>query len=202
MISLNNDVDWEDGRNNTPGIQQNIYMALKRDIATIPKPIITDPLLIGDQNASKLVTITDNIVMNSYKQFRKLYSTLEAGELRSALQGERDGKSFKAELETFMPGSKAEFFGFVSLIKNSTLLALIPDMDDQTYMLGDEKFGLQLINFQWGTGKGPSDRKGGTLTFDFNSNVPLYIFEGQVDLKGSGYESGEANDTQDIYFLD
>lgn len=199
MFDLTANVDWEDGQDNTAGIQQKIAIALLRDIATLPGPEVENPLALGSASYSKLVTVSSNIVMNAYKKFIECYCTKEAGELKTELQGERDGKSFKSTLEVFMPGSKADFFGFVKLIKNSNLVAIIPDMDGQKYLLGDRKFGLQLASFTWGTGKAAADRKGGTLTFDFNGNVPFYLFTGKIDLVGSGFESGQANDFQTLF---
>lgn len=194
------DLDHEDGSDNTAGIQQYIYAAPFAWIQTLPKPIVDDST--GSGEFADLVTITDNIVMKAGRAFKKIYVTLEAGELKSELQGEMDGKSFLNSVEFFMPGSKAEVEGFRQWAKNSSLIFLVPEVDGQVRMLGHAGYPAKLVTNPGTTGKETSSRKGSTFTFQSARKGPAPIFKGKVDLTGgSPYGSGESSDFQDIEIL-
>jgi hypothetical protein len=184
------DISFPDGSDNTPGISQNVYHAFVKDIAVLPKAMVTDPLQTMDYELEHLVTVTDNIVMKPDKRFTKLYCTLEEGELKSTLQGLRDGKSFKQELSTYFPGSKEQFHGFVSLLKNSASIFVVPDLDGNKYIFGSACYPANLINFDWTTSKKSDERKGGMLQFDFNTARSLYFFKGNIILTDAANNSG------------
>lgn len=194
------DMSWADGSDNTPGIAQNVYHAFLKDIAVLPRAVVTDPLQSAAYDIKDLVTVNDNIIMKPDKRMTKLYCTLEEGELKSSLQGLRDGKSFKQELNTYFPGSQQEFHGFVSLLKNSASIFIVPDLDGNKYIFGSACYPANLINFEWTTSKKSDERKGGMLQFDFNTARSLFFFKGNVILTDSNNTSGSGIGTQELVY--
>ena len=174
------DIIWPQGANNTPGIGQFVYYAPITDIAELPQTLVTDPLQAGTYEFEDLVTVTADIQMKPGKQFTSLYCTLEEGEIKSALQGLRDGKSFKLTLDVYFPGSEARYHGFRTYIKNSAGIFIVPDMDGKKYIFGSKCYPANLTGGEWGTAKKGDERKGGNLIFDFNSPKSVTLFEGNV----------------------
>lgn len=194
------DINWQDGSDNTPGIAQNVYHAFMADIAVLPSAVVGDPLQSAAYELKDLVTVADNIIMKPGKRLTKLHCTLEEGELKSTIQGLREGKSFKQELSTYYPGSKPEFMGFVSLVKNSSSLFIVPDLDGNKYIFGSKCYPANLINFDWSTAKKSDERKGGMMTFDFNTARALYFFTGNVILTDDLNPSGSGIGTQELVY--
>ncbi len=196
------DLNWEDGSDNTAGIGQNIYVAKKVDIETLPTPQVDNS--IGDGSLAQLVTISDNIVMKPGKGMIKVYCTLEKGSLQHESQGEMDGMSFMNKLKIFMPGSKAEVLGFIQWAKNSSLIILVPEIDGQVRMLGHENYPAKMINAPGGTGEKTADLKGTEINFQSARKGPAPIFTGQVEVSGvgSGIDAEPQDGFQDIVFID
>lgn len=196
------DLNWQDGEDNTAGIQQNVYFAKLEDIATLPKPQVDDSTSSGE--LEQLVTISSNIVMKANKTFKKLYCTLEEGGLASALQGNMDGKSFKNTLEIFHPGSKAEVLGFAQWAKNSSLIIIVPESDGQARILGHAGYPAKMTGGGADTGKKTTDTKGVRFTFESVRKGPAPVFTGQIQLNiagGSGAVDANSNSNQDIEFI-
>lgn len=197
-ISSPVDMNWPDGSNNTAGLGQFVYYSPLANISVLPKAKVTDPNQSAPYDLADLVTVEDDIIMIFGKQFMKIYCTLEEGELKSALQGLRDGKSFKQTLDLFFPGSKAEYHGLRSWIKNNSGIFLVPDMDGTKYLFGSQCYPANLVGGEWTTAKKGDERKGGTMQFDFNHPNSVLFFTGDVILPTSS--GGSAGDPQDLVF--
>lgn len=190
-------VDWLDGADSTPGIGQYVYYSPLANILSLPHALVQDPLQTATYDLADLVTVTDNIVMKPGKQFMSIYCTLEEGELKSALQGLRDSKSFKQTLEVYFPGSEKDYHGFRSYVKNSRGIFIVPDMDGKRYIFGSKCYPANLTGGEWGTAKKGDERKGGNLIFDFNHQRSVLFFEGNVQLSDLS-SSGTSN--QDLVY--
>lgn len=192
-------LDWPDGANNTPGIGQFVYYSPLSNIKTLPQPLVTDPTQTASFNLSELVTVSTDIEMVGGKEFMRLYCTLEEGELKSALQGLRDGKSFKLNLEIYFPGSQKEYHGFRTYVKNNAGIFIVPDMDGNKYIFGSKCYPANLTGGDWGTAKKGDERKGGNMIFDFNSSRSVTFFTGEVQLFDTASPSSSAGSQQLVY---
>jgi hypothetical protein len=196
-IQLNKNIEWEDGSDNTSGIQTKLLVAKMSDILTFPKPVLDDST--GDGEFENLVTITGNFVMKPYKKFIELYVTLETGELKHESQGELDGISFLNQLEFLIPGSKKQVLGFTQWAKNSSLCFIVTEADGQQRVLGHPGYPAKMVSAPGTTGKAPADRKSSTFTFKSSRKGPAPVFEGKIDLTGSGFSEGDTDDFQTIF---
>jgi hypothetical protein len=193
------DIEHEDGDDNTAGIGQHIYVAKAADIETLPEPI--QPSSTGTGSLSDLVTITDPIVMKAGKAFRKVYCTLEKGQLDHEGQGEMDGQSFMNKLKFFIPGTKAEALGFAQWAKNSSLIFLVPELDGQIRLLGHKTYPAKAVPGTGSTGAKSADLKGTEFNFQSARKGPAPIFEGVVQVSGVGSEyDADSNNEQDIIY--
>ncbi|MDJ1500468.1 hypothetical protein [Xanthocytophaga agilis] len=186
-----------DGDDNTSGVGQYIYVAKEKEILVLPLPD-QDDSSAATGSLADLVTITRDIEMLPGKDFKRIYVTLETGELKHDAQGELDGMSFLNQLDFFMPGSRAEVLGFAQWAKNSSLIFLIPELDGQIRMLGHRAYPAKMIPASGTTGKASADRKGSNFSFKSVRKGPAPIFAGRVKT-GSG--SG-ASDYQDLVLVD
>lgn len=184
------DISYNQGSNNTGGVQQEIFWALFSDIAFFPPLIQPDPT--GNGAITDLCTINENFIMNSGKRFQSMYVTLEKGRIKSQLQGELDCKSFMNEANFFLPGTSPLALGFATLAKNGSFVFLIPEVDGQLRVLGTKGYPAKLKAADTDTGEKTADPKGTPFTFQSAGSTPSPIYTGQVisDLypaAGSGY---------------
>lgn len=197
------DIDHEDGSDNTAGIGQDIWVAKLADIATLPTPQLDDSA--GTGNFSQLVTISDNIVMKSGKVFNKIRVTLETSALNGDIQGNMDGKSFKNAISGQIPGNKAKALGFLQWAKNSSLIAIIEELDGQVRILGHRAYPAKLTAGSANTGAKTTDDRAVKFTLESVRKGPAPVFTGKVVLTGGAVGSGsfDANNNtyQDIEFV-
>lgn len=173
------DVTWPSGKNNTGGIQQAIYVGLMADVLTFPSTVATDPLAISG-DLKDLVTINADLVMKDGKPLKKVYVTLEKGELKHDGQGEMDGRSFANTLDILHPGNSPEALGFLSFVKNADLVILLADTDGQKRLLGNRGYPAKLVDSKGTTGGTTASLKHSTMQFKSAGNIPAPIFNGAV----------------------
>lgn len=197
------DIDQTDGADNTAGIGQDIWVAKLADIETLPVPILDDSA--GDGSFTDLVTITDNIVMKAGKVFNKIRVTLETSALNGDIQGNMDGKSFKNAISGQLPGNKAQALGFLQWAKNSSLIAIIEELDGQVRLLGHRAYPAKLTAGGASTGAKTTDDRAVKFTLESVRKGPAPVFAGKVVLTGSAAGSGSVdlnqNTYQDIEFI-
>jgi len=128
------DIGWENGKNNTPGIVQEVAFIPLADILTLPTVTQADPTSTG--TFTDLVKITGDIVLKTGKQLLSIYLTDESGQMSDELQGELDGKSFKNNLEFLHPGDGDEIRGFTAWAKNSNLVFIVKTKEGKNYLFG------------------------------------------------------------------
>jgi hypothetical protein len=158
---------------NMGGLAQYCIFGLWADVQTWPTAA-TNPLTIEQYGEW-----TGDLVMKAGKRAFTFYSTDDAAELKFNPVGEKDGKSFQAELTIYNPGLKKKLLGFMAAAKNENLFFIVTDNEGQHYLLGDSRRAAHFESGEAGTGRATSDRKGVTMTFTFKTNTPR-VYTGDV----------------------
>jgi hypothetical protein len=172
------DLSHTDGDENMGGLQVNAYFAPITDFANIPV------LYITPTTAAEEVTLDssiDGFTFLSTKNFRKLYLTLETGEVIDEPQGELDGQSFKHLANSFFPGSKPEALAFMKAVNNSNMIFVFVEAGGQMRVIGSEAFPAR-VKPSATTGKGIADRKGISLEIFSYGYTPAPIYDGPISL--------------------
>ena len=188
------------GGHNTPGMKQKIWFAQVSDIdeTQFPTTVVTDPLSVTG-NFADLATVVENIVMKEGKRFYSMYVSMDRGSLNHEVQGGSDSKNMLGTLEFFHPGSKAEILGFWDWVANNNMVFIIQEKDGTKRLFGSPDDPAKLTGGSTPNGPEASGEKGNIFTFNVNRSGPTPIFTGNVDLQGSGYESGDPDDFQTLY---
>jgi hypothetical protein len=160
------DVDFVDGTEINPGINQHIFWSLYSDILTFPKPL-TNPRSYGE-----IVTVTTPLVMNLDRKFNKLYCVRNEGKASAKSAGGIKFIASENELEILVPGSQAELKGFVEYIKNRDLILLVPHRNGEVTMWGNQDLAASLKSFEWMDGNKPGDQQGYKLVFASDGKLP------------------------------
>jgi hypothetical protein len=196
---INRSIDLSDvthlaGSDNTPGGQRKVLFARFEDIDIMPQPDVDNSA--GTGSLDQLVTISQNIRMLPYKKFYELYITPETGKLTDKLIGELDGMSFENVVDLFHPGTSPQILGLIQWAKNSDLIILFPEIDGKVRVIGHKGYPAKMSVGDVTTGQKAADRKGATMSFRSVRKGPSPIFTGKIDLMGSGYGSGDADNYQ------
>lgn len=169
------DLIWPNGRDNDGGIASEHYYALIDDVATWPT-VPANPLNFADK-----ATLLGNFVMKPGKTFKRIYCTLEKGELSSTQVGERDGKSYETMGTLHFPGNSAELLGFLEHLKNSNILLVVRELMGTFRVLGGQYLPANIESSEVKTGMAVADLKGATFTIRsigriapiYNGTIPL-----------------------------
>lgn len=157
------------------GINTVLY-AMKDDIQTFPTKLAEAS---RTQLADHVNTTTD-IVMKTGKRFFKLYSKIDAGELKYTPQGEDGSKGLRANLEIYHPGFKESLLGFLSVILNAEMVLLVKLSNGTWHLLGDADRGVALESGEGTSGKAITDANGANMNFIYDCTSPQ-IYKGVVD---------------------
>jgi hypothetical protein len=162
---------------NMGGIGMKIFFGLYSDVASWPtKPTNATTL-------EALGKLTGDITMKPGKRMFEMYVTDDTGEFKIETVGELDGKSFVMHLSLFNPGLKPKLLGLLNSVKNDNLVFIVPDNNNQKFLMGD---AVRAAIFTGspdgaGTGKETAGRRGISMEFVYKtSNV--YVYEGSVPL--------------------
>jgi hypothetical protein len=166
MPVIPSDVDFLDGTEINPGINQHIFWSLYSDILTFPKPV-ADP-----SNYAAVVSVTSALVMKTGKKFNKLYCVRNEGKASAKSAGSIKFIASENELEILVPGSQAELKGFVEYIKNRDLILLVPHRNGEVTMWGNQDLAASLKSFEWMDGGKPGDQQGFKLVFASDGKLP------------------------------
>lgn len=192
------DLTRQDGEDNTGGVQRFLQYARVADITTIPQP--TQPSTLGDGSLSDLVTITGNIVMKAYKRFYKIECVLDENQFEGSSQGETNGMSNLQTLEVLISGKKAAVAGFIQYIRNGLGLIIWKDNDGQKYLFGSENYPAKFKSSKYTVPKKAGDRAAAVIIWETVQKGPFTLFNGDIDLTGSGYSTGDAEDLQELIY--
>ncbi len=170
------DLLWADGQDNDAGLSEEHYYALKRDIETFPT-IVANPATMSARG--KLI---GNFVMKPNKFFRKIYCTLEQGEIVSTQVGSRDGRSYENKATLYVPGYRSVNVGFLEALKNSKIVLIIRQLDGTMVVFGSKYIGGEIDSSELKTGKAITDGKGTTFTVRSIGRIaPIYWEPGDAD---------------------
>jgi hypothetical protein len=162
---------------NMGGIGMKIYFGLYSDVANWPtKPTNATTL-------EALGKLTGDITMKPGKRMFEMYVTDDTGEFKIETVGELDGKSFVMHLSLFNPGLKPKLLGLLNSVKNDNLVFIVPDNNNQKFLMGDSVRAAIFTGSPdgAGTGKETAGRRGISMEFVYKtSNV--YVYEGSVPL--------------------
>jgi hypothetical protein len=166
MPVIPSDVDFLDGTEINPGINQHIFWSLYSDILTFQKPV-ADP-----SNFAAVVNVTSALVMKTGKKFNKLYCVRNEGKASAKSAGSIKFIASENDLEILVPGSQAELKGFVEYIKNRDLILLVPHRNGEVSMWGNQDLAASLKSFEWMDGSKPGDQQGFKLVFASDGKLP------------------------------
>ncbi|MGQ1890636.1 hypothetical protein ACT29H_09360 [Thermophagus sp. OGC60D27] len=167
------------GGANMGGIKQTVYFAYHKDVASWP----TEPDFDSVTDIEELATLTGEITMKSGTRFFKLYLTDDTGEFEIESVGEKDGKSWIMHLRLFHPGLQKKILGFINAAKNENLVFIVPDNNQNLFLMGD---ALRPATYEGspdsnGTGMETSARPGVSMEFTYKTSN-LYQYGGSVPL--------------------
>lgn len=167
------------GGANMGGIKQVVYFAYHSDVATWP----TEPDFDAVADIEALASLTGDIAMNTSKNFFALYLTDDTGEFEIESVGEKDGKSWVMHLRLFHPGLQKKILGFINAAKNDNLVFIVPDNNQNQFLMGD---ALRPATFEGspdgsGTGMETAARPGVSMEFTYKT-ANLYQYGGSIPL--------------------
>ncbi|SDK35255.1 hypothetical protein SAMN05421823_102532 [Catalinimonas alkaloidigena] len=166
------DILWPNGSNNDAGLARMHYYCALDDIDTFPAIAATPA---SATSAAELVTVADDFVFKSGKCFKEFYCTLEKGNMKSTLVGERDGKSAENTVTLFHPGNKDYLLGMIEYLKNTNLVVLVRELDGQIRIFGSEYLPANLDVAESDSGTKVADLKGITVTVKSIGRIaPIY----------------------------
>lgn len=184
-VGLNaTDILYAQGRSNPGGIKNAIFYAFAEDVKKWPAAITN----INTELATtfeEIVTIPAADAFEFYpgKSFKKLYCTLETGELKFSLIGARDSKSFSNSMEVSYPSNDEKILGFIAASANRELVFLVPEQNGRIKVLGTPGFPAQLETVEGTTGKLVEDGNVAIQTFLSKSPIPAPIYKAPVLLE-------------------
>jgi hypothetical protein len=175
------DLNGPQGKDNTPGMKQTLFIAAEQDFTTIKGVKKTS-------NPGDSVTVDGSHAFAADKGFIKCYSTLKTAQLKLGNVGERDGRGKKIDFTFFHPGNSKEAAEFDRQIKNQTCIMLVTTANGQILQLGSEGLGVEILG-EYDSGTLDSGRNGFTFKVEGYDNGLLF-YEGDIKLKGGATVAG------------
>ena len=167
------DKNLPDGKN-MGGLPQIVYFCLHTDVLTFPtEPKMSDE----DITLEKMGELVGDLTLKEGKKMHSFYITDDEGKLDFESVGEKDGKSFSEKLRIYNPGLQSKLLGFVNIAKNESLVFLVPDCNDNYFLMGDTLRGATLDSIEnMTTGQTPEERPGAGMVFAYKTaNVYRYV---------------------------
>ena len=159
------------GKDNTPGLKGNIFIAAEDDFLVIKGFKTT--AVAGDS-----VTIDGSHTFKPGKGFILAYSTQDTAMFKLTNVGERDGRGKKATGEFFNPGNSKVSAEFDRIVKNRSCIVLVQTPDGQTLQFGGAGLGLEVLG-EYDTAKQSSGRRGFLYKCEGYQNG-LQFYEGDI----------------------
>lgn len=173
------DLLFEDEPENMGGFTSIAYIAISRDIQTYPS-VPSNP-----STDEECTTLVGDYVMKTDKNFFQFYSTPGTAGVMSESQGELDAKSFKIKGELFYPGTSKEATALARKLNNAHGVVIMTDPNTGKRMNYGTSELFVTFSASVNYGKAHADRRGVTVTFETDSFVPAWFYEGEIPLSGS-----------------
>jgi hypothetical protein len=168
------DLPGPEGKDNTPGLKGNIFIASEIDFAIIKGFKTTTAA--GDS-----VTIDGSHTFKAGKGFIQVYSTQDTAQFKLGNVGERDGRGKKATGEFFNPGNTEVAAEFDRVIKNHSCIVLVSTPDGKVLQFGGAGLGLEVLG-EWDSAKLSGGRRGFLYKCDGYQNG-LQFYKGAITLR-------------------
>ena len=115
-----------------------------------------------------------NMVMKPGKRMFRIQVKKGSAELKYEVQGESGAKSFKASLESNIPGFRSAILGFMTATINQELVVLAKTRAGEWHLLGDEDEGVEYDSGTANSGKtgtegGLAMKASGDCAMDYGS---------------------------------
>jgi len=165
------DLPGPQGKDNTPGLKTNIWIAAEDDFTAIKG--VKTTTLPGDS-----VTIDGSHTFQANKGFIACYTTQNTAELKLDPTGERDSRGKKIDLTFFHPGNKKAAAEFDRHIKNRSAIVLVETPDGDLLQLGTRGLGVEILG-SYGTGTLGGGKRGFTFKVEGYQNGLLF-YEGDI----------------------
>lgn len=144
-----------------PGGTTEVLYQFAENFATFPS--VPDFATATDfEVLAKLATLP---TLKTGEKLEKLYCTVEEGEIKSTMVGERDGKGFENEASIFFPGNTPEFYGFLAATANRQIIFFIKEKNGVWRVLGSLEDPAYVDTSESTSGKKIADRRGTTVAF-------------------------------------
>lgn len=160
-----------------PGGVSKVWYAFIDDVATFPS--LADP---GTAiTLASLVEYIDPITMKSGKQFQPLYCTLETGELKSQMVGQRDGHGFENSGMISFPGNTSDFLGFKAYAANTQLIIIVKEKNGVLRVLGDLDNPAEMEVVDDSSGAKIADPRASKVTMKASGSTPPPVYTLTMD---------------------
>src|SRR5690606_16742858 len=114
------------------------------------------------------------------KSVKKLYVTLETGEIRYSLIGPRDSKSFSNSIEISYPSNDGAILGFIASSANRRLVFIVVEQNGRAKVLGTPQFPAQLETAEGTSGKLIEDGNVVVQTYLSKSAIPAALYKAPI----------------------
>jgi hypothetical protein len=152
------DVLHSQGVDNMAGLRNIAYFCAYDDIDVFPTPT-GSPTTFAQKS-----TVTADFTFKEGKCWKKFYTTLEMGSIKSTMVGERDGKSHENMAELSHPTNKPELLGFLEEMKNTPMVALVQETDGQIRIIGAPGLPAEISANEVNSGAKIADAKSTKVT--------------------------------------
>ncbi|MFD2961329.1 MULTISPECIES: hypothetical protein [Olivibacter] len=183
-ISINaKDILFPQGRFNPGGIKPGVYYAFEEDIQKWPDAMLN----VNTETAttfSELINIpaTDPFVFVAGKSFKKLYCTLETGEVKYSKIGVRDGAAWQQGVEISYPSNDAEIEGFLASAGNRQMVILVPEQSGRVKVVGMPGYPAVLDTTEGTSGKAVEEGNAAVINLMSKASVPPMIYLPPIEL--------------------
>jgi hypothetical protein len=153
----------EDDCGSNPGGTNELYVARKRDVESIPAP-----------GADK-VTISTPIVMKPGKAFVKWDHAQDTGDINHKSEGDPGNKSVSTDVNCYVPKGNPAIDSVVQSALNGEFIVIVVDGKGQQRIGGDLLRGL-IFDHDYKSGKKGTDKNGSDFKFATTGmgHVPFY----------------------------
>jgi hypothetical protein len=178
-----NDLLFTQGQDNMAGIIGEIYLVPSAHAITIPALA-----------AASSLSITDNIVLDTGKSWKRLYFTDETGKVDFTPVGERDGRALQTIVSCRYPKLNKELFDWLRSVQNGTLLVMFKMANSgKKFVIGLTQFDITSTELttdipvyfeavEGSSGDTRASQNGALISFKYTSHHGPIEYNGTVDL--------------------
>jgi hypothetical protein len=179
------DILWDDGADNMGGLRTEAYYCFHSEVETHAAPTARSAATTLQQLS---ICATDH-TFHTGKGWKKIYTTEDTGMVESAVQGEKDGKSFMNKIKLHFPGSGARIQGLIRYGVNAGWYAIGADAEGLKRLVGTQYWPAKLDTATLTTTETAAGRKGVTFELVCSSPYPAPIVAAELQIESDASES-------------